>query len=102
MKSTYPVPLDTDPPVVPVVWDDGKILAALGPRVEPVRELLARNRQPVPTAWSFYQWTSRKKIPQIWRPRLIYALMREGRLEFKSLLRAERPANDNKSDALTK
>lgn len=70
-----------------IQWNDTAILAAAGETPDAVQAILARHNQPVPTAVAVYQWTSRRNIPNLWRPRLIYAVLRENKLPIAKLFR---------------
>lgn len=70
-----------------IAWDDRAILTAAGERPEPVRKLLAMHSQSVPSEMAVYQWWSRMRIPDTWRPRLVYALLREKKIHAGELFR---------------
>lgn len=70
-----------------IAWNDPAILKAAGETPQLIRELLARHKQPLPTDWQVYQWSSRKRISHRWRPRAVYALLREGKIEIGKLFR---------------
>ena len=78
-----------------VSWDDKAILKALGWNPQSVRKALVAHKQGTndqPSDWAIYQWTSRGKIASEWRPRLLYAALRMGRLDLAEALQVE-PAN---------
>lgn len=70
----------TLPRPVPVTWNDAKLIAAAGGNPESIKALLLAERQPVPTDLAIYQWVSRSAIANKWRPRLVYALLRAGKV----------------------
>jgi len=74
----------------PVGWDDEAVLAAAGKNPEEMRKLLREAKQPLPTPTAIYQWYSRRKISGIWRPRVVYALLRTQRIKLGELFRLER------------
>jgi hypothetical protein len=71
----------------PIYWDDVAILRAAGGAPEPIRALLRDQRQPLPTEMAIYQWVSRGRIANEFRPRLVYALLRAGKITFKDLFK---------------
>lgn len=75
-------PPDLPTKQTPVCWNDPVILDAAGLKPEQVQELLVRNGQPKPTQYAVYQWASRKRIPNLWRARAIYCLLRERKLDI--------------------
>lgn len=70
-----------------IAWNDAAIMAAAGESPESVRAILVRHKQPAPTDYAVYQWSSRRLIPNQWRPRLVYALLRENRIDVGQLFR---------------
>ena len=78
-----------------VHWNDNALMQTAGSNPEAVFELLQKHGQaekdehgnPAPSVYAIYQWTSRRKIPDRWRARLIYVLLAEGELEMKDLFR---------------
>lgn len=73
-----------------VHWNDVKILDAAGANPEAVFQLLERHGQNEgvrPTPPAVYQWVSRRKIPDHWRARLVYALLAEQRIGPQHLFR---------------
>lgn len=81
------MPTSPQNPRPPVSWNDMAILEAAGKSPESVSALLARNEQPAPSDWAVYQWWSRRKIPDMWRPRVLFALLREDRITVSKLFR---------------
>lgn len=67
-------------PTKDIQWDDRALLEAAGTRPGPVQQLLQRHGQKVPSDFAVYQWHSRGAIPNQWRPRLLYALLREQKI----------------------
>lgn len=77
----------------PVIFDDGAILQALGNKPEAIRRNLRLFRQTdlsQPTAMTIYQWVSRGRIAEKWRPRLLYCALRSGKLTMAQALKFER------------
>lgn len=72
-------------------WNDPEIIMAAGPAPDAVRALLRAHSQPEPTDQAIYQWASRKRIPDKWRPAVVYALMRENKLPLAKLFRRRKP-----------
>ncbi len=70
-----------------IAWNDTAILLAAGILPPNVQKLLARAGQPTPSDMAVHQWNSRRMIPNKWRPRLIYALLRENSIDVGSLFR---------------
>lgn len=84
-----------EPPVYPVAFDDTAILDALGSSPEVVRRNLRVYKQAhmdEPTAMAIYQWVSRGKISEKWRPRLLYAALKSGKLTMAQALTFAREA----------
>lgn len=73
--------------VRPLVWNDAAILEAMGRSPELAKDLLRRNGQPLPSDQAVYQWVSRKRLPDRWRPKIIYALMREQKIDVGRLFK---------------
>lgn len=87
-----------------VHWNDSKILEAAGRNPETVFNMLNRHGQThaadgvaQPTPDAVYQWVSRRKIPDFWRPRLVYVLLAENRLQTSELFRVGSEAKKQKS-----
>ena len=79
-----------EPPVYPVVFDDNAILHALGTSPEAIRRNLRLYRQTdlqSPSAMTIYQWVSRGRIAEKWRPRLLYCALRSGKLTMAQALK---------------
>ena len=74
-------------PRPPVCWNDEAIMEAAGRSPENVSALLARNEQALPSEWAVYQWWSRKKIPDDWRARVLFSLLREKRIVAARMFR---------------
>lgn len=70
-----------------VYWNDEKILSAAGQSPEAICNLLAEHEQGQPTAIAVYQWVSRCKIPDKWRSRLTFCLLKSGRMSVGDLYR---------------
>lgn len=86
-------PKTPDPtPQPPVEFNDMAILSASGDNPAAVRALLTRHRQPAPSEWAIYQWKSRKRITNVWRAPLIFALMSEGKINPAQLFRRGTPS----------
>jgi hypothetical protein len=73
-----------------LAWNDPQILTCAGRAPEPIIDLLAQMKQPIPTTTAVYQWVSRNTIPDAWRPRLVYALLKTHRIELAQLFRVVR------------
>lgn len=84
--------METSPTTRPIAWNDIAILDATGRKPEQIRDLLTRHGQPKPTDMAIYQWVSRKSIPDMWRSRIIYALLRENRLNLAVVFRVQQDA----------
>lgn len=67
---------------IPVTWNDERLLAAAGGNPKTVKQVLLEAKQPVPSDMAIYQWVSRGVIAHHWRPRLLYALLRAGKVQF--------------------
>ena len=75
--------------------NDNALMQTAGSNPEAVFELLLKHGQTeeaadgsrAPSFYAIYQWTSRRKIPDRWRARLIYVLLAEGELEMRDLFR---------------
>lgn len=88
-----------------VHWNDTKILEAAGRNPETVFNVLDRHGQthadadgiPQPTPDAVYQWASRRKIPDFWRPRIVYVLLAENRLQTSELFRVGSEAKKQKT-----
>lgn len=88
-----------------VHWNDSKILEAAGRNPETVFTLLDRHGQThadadgiaQPTPDAVYQWVSRRKIPDHWRPRIVYVLLAEQRLQMSQLFRVGSEAKKQKT-----
>lgn len=80
-----------------IVWNDKEILKASGGSPESVQKLMDEINQPRPSTWAVYQWASRKRIPDLWRPRLVYALMRRNHITVNQLFAVE--SDNNTPDA---
>lgn len=78
-----PAPTESKP--VPVTWNDQKLLDAAGGNPDKLKALLKEAKQPLPSDMAVYQWYSRRHVSNIWRPRLVYALLRAGRVQFKDV-----------------
>lgn len=70
-----------------VHWNDPKILTAAGTSPEAVRSLLTKHNQGDPSPYAVYQWTSRRKIPDAWRVKLAYCLLRENKITLADMFR---------------
>ncbi|WP_319495986.1 hypothetical protein [uncultured Cohaesibacter sp.] len=68
-----------------VVWNDLRMLTAAGKKVEPIRRLLSENKQPIPSENAVALWLSRGKIPDAWRARIAFSLLRTGRITVAEL-----------------
>lgn len=80
---------------VPIAWNDATLLKAAGGNPEKLKTLLRDARQPLPSDMAVYMWYSRGAVSNIWRPRLVYALLRAGRIKFEDIFRlAEAPRGD--------
>lgn len=79
--------VDAKDPKSAVHWNDPAILAAAGTAPEVVANLMSRHGQGVPTEYAVYQWASRNKIPDKWRSRLVYCLLREDKIKLAALFR---------------
>ena len=87
------MPETQDTPVFPVVFDDAAILSAIGSSPEAIRRSLRLYRQAgldEPSHMTIYQWISRKRIAERWRPRLLYCALRSGKLTMAQALRFQR------------
>lgn len=77
-------------PVYPVVFDDSAILRAVGKSPAAIRRNLMLYRQTDltggPSDMTIYQWVSRGKISERWRPRLLYVALRLGKLTMAQAL----------------
>lgn len=80
-------------PVFPVVFDDNAILRAVGKSPAAIRRNLMLYRQTDLTAgpsdMTIYQWVSRGRISDRWRPRLLYCALRLGKLTMAQALQFE-------------
>jgi hypothetical protein len=79
-----------EPPVYPVAFDDRAIIKALGSSPEAIRRNLRLYNQTdlqQPTDMTIYQWVSRGKIADRWRPRLLYCALRSGKLSMAQALK---------------
>jgi hypothetical protein len=73
-----------------VHWNDGAILSAAGMDTDGPRaviDLLSLHHQGTPTLNAVQQWSSRRRVPDRWRARLVYCLLREGRIATSDLFR---------------
>ena len=78
-----------DPPIHPVAFNDDAILKAVGQSPDAIRRNLRRYRQAgldEPTPMTIYQWVSRRRISERWRPRLLYCALRSGKLTMAEAL----------------
>jgi hypothetical protein len=79
--------------MTPPVFDDPAILTAVGKSPDAIRRNLRLYRQAgldEPTPMTIYQWVSRGRISERWRPRLLYCALRSGKLTMTQALRFER------------
>lgn len=75
-----------------VAWDDEAILKALGWTPSAIRKSLHLHKQGTatePSDWAVYQWTSRRQIASVWRPRLLYCALRMNRMTLQEAFRVE-------------
>lgn len=78
-----------------VHWHDENIIEAAGRSPEAVRSTLERHGQTevqpdgtaAPTPDAVYQWSSRRKVPDYWRARLIYCLLADRKLDTSKIFR---------------
>lgn len=75
-----------------VHWNDDQILTAAGRTPDAIRALLKAYDQPLPSRWAVYQWTSRNRIPNVWRASLVYALLSSKKIGLAGLFRRGAPA----------
>jgi len=74
-------------PDTAVFWNDPNILDAAGGSPAAIRHLLRLHGQGDPSTLAVYQWSSRRKIPDRWRPRLVYCLLHDGLISTAKLFR---------------
>lgn len=72
-----------------VHWNDPMLLRAAGAMTGPdaIRTLLDTYKQGAPSRNAIQQWISRHRIPDRWRARLVYCLLREGLARTDTLFR---------------
>lgn len=70
-----------------LAWNDPAIIAAIGPNIMAIRDALKGMGQPVPSEWAVYQWTSRRRIPDRWRPAVVYWLLSQQKITVADLFR---------------
>lgn len=63
-----------------IEWNDAEILAKFNNNPPVVQSRLQALGLRTPTSMAIYQWVSRKRIPDRWRPTLVYVLKRDGDL----------------------
>jgi hypothetical protein len=70
-----------------IAWNDKTILEAFQSNPRVVQDELRKLGLKVPTSTAVYQWVSRGRIPDRWRPTLIYVLMRDGKITVRDLFK---------------
>ena len=88
----------TEQPVHPVTFDDAAILRAVGASPDAIRRNLRLYHQAgleEPTSMTIYQWVSRGRISERWRPRLLYCALRSGKLSMAQALTFRRQARQD-------
>jgi hypothetical protein len=74
------VPMDIE-------WHDAAIMTGFQNSPHAVRAQVSALGLAPPTDAAVYQWVSRKRIPERWRPLLIYVLLREQKLAINQMFR---------------
>jgi hypothetical protein len=84
------VPMDIE-------WNDAAIMTGFQNSPHVVRGHVSNLGLNPPTVLAIYQWVSRGRIPERWRPLLIYVLLREQKLSINEMFRRGRRLNEPKS-----
>ena len=71
-----------------VVWNDGALLDACGNNIRRIAYTLEKcGVSPRPTANAMYKWISQREIPDRWRPAMVYALLKDGKVATNHLFK---------------